>query len=148
MLKDLDIINIEPDIMYAMIAQVNGIDLLEGNYFEHLATGVYRHDGYMFNFDGFIKNNTFDKILDKWIDYGVCDNYEQILKVRRDILSNHNKRFVIGLSTVEKKNQCAEGGWRWHKWGEYIGTQNPHYEYIYDEPNIEKVYCYHIYEIA
>lgn len=29
----------------------------------------------------------------------------------------------------------------------YIGIQNPQYEYLYDEEDIEKVYCYHIYEV-
>jgi hypothetical protein len=47
---------------------------------------------------------------------------------------------------VIKANQSHEGGWRWHKWGEYIGKYEPQYEYLYDEPEIEKVYVYHIYE--
>lgn len=32
-------------------------------------------------------------------------------------------------------------------WGAYIGNQNPQHEYIYDDKHIDKVYCYHIYEI-
>ena len=55
MLKDLNYYTTEPSHIYAMIAQINGIDLtFEKAYFEHYTTGVYRHDGYMFNFDGFI----------------------------------------------------------------------------------------------
>jgi hypothetical protein len=147
MLKNLTIRNIKPDMIYAIIAQINNVDLESNNCFEQYAQGVYRHDGYMFNFDGFIENGTNNKLIDKWVDYGVCDNYEQILEQRKDILDHPNKNFVIGLSTVEKKNQESWGGWRWHKWGEYIGNQNPQHEYLYDEEGIEKVYCYHIYEI-
>ena len=63
------------------------------------------------------------------------------------ILNNPNKNFVIGLSTVERDRQPSDGGWRWHKWGEYIGNQNPEHEYLYDDIHIDKVYCFHIYEI-
>lgn len=153
MLKDLNVLKIEPDAIYGMVASVNGVDLSNGNYFEQLGTGIYRHDGFMFNFDGFIKNNTTNKIIDEWVNSGVCDNFHQILDrasniLDNDVLGNPDRNFVIGLSTVEKSKQSSEGGWRWHKWGEYIGTQNPQCEYLYDEPEIDKVYCYHIYEIA
>lgn len=78
--------------------------------------------------------------------YGVCDNYQQILDQCPELVSSTSRKFVIALTPVIKSQQSEEGGWRWHKWGDYIGTQNPQYEYIYDELFIEKVYCYHIYE--
>jgi hypothetical protein len=78
--------------------------------------------------------------------YGVCDNYKQVLKYYPE-LNNTNKKFVISLYEINKENQPSEGGWRWHKWGNYIGKQKPCCEYIYDEPIIEKVYVYSIYEI-
>ena len=31
------------------------------------------------------------------------------------------------------------GGWRWHKWGEYIGKHNPQYEYLDHESGIDYV---------
>lgn len=83
MLKNLSIRTIKPDMIHAMIAQVNGIDLSNDDYFEQYTTGIYRHDGYMFNFDGFIENGTLDTIADKWIEYGVCDNYQQILELKK-----------------------------------------------------------------
>lgn len=49
---------------------------------------------------------------------------------------------------MERCEQYPEGGWRWHKWGPYIGVQNPQCEYLYDEKNIDVVYTYHIYEIV
>ncbi len=148
MLKDLTYNSICPSFIYSTIAIVNGVDLShESNYFEHYSTGIYRHDGYAFNFNGFIEENCNENIIDKWVEFGVCDNYSQILEKYADLLNNPNKNYVIGLSTVKRENQSPEGGWRWHKWGEYIGTQNPEHEYLYDDTHIDKVYCFHIYEI-
>lgn len=148
MLKDLTYNSICPSFIYSTIAAVNGVDLShENNYFEHYTTGVYRHDGYIFNFNGFIEENCNENIIDKWVEFGVCDNYLQILEKYADLLNNPDKNYVIGLSTVKRENQSPEGGWRWHKWGEYIGTQNPQHEYLYDDTHIDVVYCFHIYEI-
>lgn len=80
--------------------------------------------------------------------YGVCDSYEQILEQCPELVDSTDREFVITLTPVVKADQPAEGGWRWHKWGDYIGNLDPQYEYIYDEPFIEKVYCYHIYELV
>jgi hypothetical protein len=147
MLVNLKIRDIEPDMICSMIARINGVDLDDGNYYEQYETGIYRHDGYLFNFDSFIKNNTNNQIIVSWVDYGVCDNYEQILAKYAELFNDSNKKYVVGLSTVERKTQPSDGGWRWHKWGEYIGILNPQHEYIYDDTHIDKVYCYHIYEI-
>ena len=38
--------------------------------------------------------------------------------------------------------------WRWHKWGPYIGTKEPKCEYLYDEPEIDKVVIFELYEIS
>jgi len=149
MLKDLSYYTTRPSEIYAIIAQINGIDLSsESAYFEHYKTGVYRHDGYMFNFDGFINERCEDEISDKWVVYGVCDNYEQVLERYKDILDDPNKNYVIGMCTVDRVRQSPEGGWRWHKWGKYIGTQNPEHEYLYDDTHIDRVYCFHIYELT
>lgn len=141
MLKDLNYYTTKPSEIHTMIAQINRIDLgSENSYFEHYTTGVYRHDGYMFNFDGFINERCEDEVGDKWVACGVCDNYEQVLEKYKDILNDPNKKYVIGMCTVE-------GGWRWDKWGEYIGTQNPEHEYLYDDIHIDRVYCFYIYEL-
>lgn len=78
--------------------------------------------------------------------YGVCDHYEQILEREPCLVNDPDRKFIITITPILKANQEPDGGWRWHKWGEYIGTKNPQCEYLYDEPDIEKVYCYHIYE--
>jgi len=83
---------------------------------------------------------------DEYGEYGVCDNYLQILDIFPILKSSKERKFLITLTPVRKKNQSSDGGWRWHKWGAYIGTKNPQCEYLYDEPDIDLIYCYHIYE--
>jgi hypothetical protein len=80
-------------------------------------------------------------------DFGVCDNWEQIT-TRWPLIVSSDRKFVISLSRVTKAAQSPSGGWRWHKWGEYIGTKDPQHEYLYDEgPEIEAVFTFHIYEV-
>lgn len=150
MLKDLtyDAQDIHPSFIYGMIAEANEVDLNKPEkYFEHYATGIYRHDGYLFNSSGFIEEKCTERIIDDWVNYGVCDNYTQILEAYPELISDSSKNYVIILSTVERACQPSSGGWRWHKWGPYIGTQNPQHEYIYDDTHIDKVYCYHIFQV-
>lgn len=79
--------------------------------------------------------------------YGVCDNYQQVLEHHKDIRDSAEP-YVLTVTPLIKSEQSPNGGWRWHKWGEYIGTKKPEHEYLYNEgPDIEKVYVYHIYKI-
>lgn len=86
------------------------------------------------------KNNEYFSL------YGVCDNYKQILE-KYNWLENDNDKYVIGLCKVIKTEQPKKGGWRWHKWGDYIGTHEITQEYIADEENIDFVYCFNIHKI-
>lgn len=79
--------------------------------------------------------------------YGVCDSVEQLLTHLPEEVIKGEKEYAVSVVLLEKKYEPAEGGWRWHKWGPYIGTQNPQCEYLYDEPEIEDVLVYHVYEI-
>lgn len=78
--------------------------------------------------------------------YGVCDTPEQAREYFKH-LEDSNRQFCLTFVHIRKADQYPTGGWRWHKWGEYIGTQNPQYEYLYDEPDIEEVYTFHLYEL-
>lgn len=78
--------------------------------------------------------------------YGVCDNVEQLLKHFPELEAS-DRKFVVTLSEVRKDEQPPSGGWRWHKWGPYIGNHDCQYEYLYDEVGIEAVLVYHIYEL-
>lgn len=77
--------------------------------------------------------------------YGVCDGLENLLDVYPE-LKNSDRQFVVSMNVINSCDEDDSNGWRWHKWGDYIGTQEPTTEYIYDEPLIERVYCFHIYE--
>jgi hypothetical protein len=78
---------------------------------------------------------------------GVADNVEQVLHKLSPLVNNMIRTFVLEITWMRKKDQSEHGGWRWHKWGEYIGTQQPTCEYLYDEPIIEEVLVYHLHEI-
>lgn len=78
--------------------------------------------------------------------YGVCDHWRQIIK-RWPVIVTDDKPLVIAVTPIEKAAQPSSGGWRWHKWGEYIGEHEPQYEYLHDEPDIDQVYTWHLYEV-
>lgn len=76
--------------------------------------------------------------------HGVCDSPEQVYQHYK-FLEKHPDSFCITMTPMYKNEQPSVGGWRWHKWGEYIGTQKREgYEYLFDEPNIDLVYVYSI----
>ena len=137
------------DVMYqenpiaTMIAQISGNSVRV----DSKDTGIYEIGH--FSFDTMIKPYYE---IDQYPDlknigsYGVCDNYLQVLEQEPDLIKSDNK-YVITVTPINKDNQPEEGGWRWHKWGSYIGTQKPTTEYLYDEPEIEEVYVYHVYQI-
>lgn len=81
--------------------------------------------------------------------YGVCDNYQQIIEREEDIYHymNSDEKFCIVMTPIRKEEQPEEDGWRWGKWGNYIGDRVSEAEYLYDEPNVDLVYVYQIYKI-
>lgn len=122
-----------------------GVYLAEFDFnFNHelIMKGVKLKDRY--GIDPIVEDEDNDRYI---MPHGVCDDYQQILSYIPELLSSH-KKYVIGLTLVKREWEEPDGGWRWCRWGEYIGTQNPQCEYIYDEPEIEQVYCYSIHEIV
>ena len=91
-----------------------------------------------------------DKAKSYRLPYGVADNAEQILdylKTRTDVL-NETDEYVVLMTPIYKDLQPERDGWRWHKWGEYIGVQNSQCEYLYDEKDIEMVFVFEVVEVA
>lgn len=76
------------------------------------------------------------------LPYGVCDNASQILNY-----FTPKEDEVVLMVPVIRKFESEIGGWRWHKWGTYIGVQNPTHEYIYDDTDIDVVFCFTVYKI-
>jgi len=78
---------------------------------------------------------------------GVCDSPQQFLDRFRKQLQDDKRTFVVSFTHIAKdpSNRGQGGGWRWHKWGEYIGTGKPEHEYLDDEEGFEDgVYVYGI----
>jgi hypothetical protein len=60
-----------------------------------------------------------------------------------------DKEYIIVLTPHTKRSQ-GEYGWRWHKWGEYIGVLNPQCEYLDDEEfgeDFKYILCFNIYKV-
>jgi hypothetical protein len=116
--------------------------------------GVYEIEHFSFDHAMGIRWEEFDDNYPKLTDahgewfgcYGVCDNFEQVLTQCPEIIESKTP-YALSVTPIRKAESSPEGGWRWHKWGAYIGTQEPTTEYIYDEPVIEQVYCYHVHKI-
>lgn len=96
--------------------------------------------------------NLFAPLYEK-SQYGVADNVEQIKNYFKEEIEDLNRKFFIYTTPVaqEKENKGRGGGWRWEKWGEYIGNLNPQCEYLDDEEFGEDfvgfVIVFHIIEV-
>lgn len=77
--------------------------------------------------------------------YGVADDVEQVIAANPEIM-DADRKFVITVTRIVGAEEPPEGGWRWHKWGDYIGERIPTTEYLHDEPDIDEVIVFHIYE--
>jgi hypothetical protein len=78
--------------------------------------------------------------------YGVCDSPAQFMGIVGPALAVGPGQFVVSFVQLKKSDEPPKGGWRWRKWGPYIGGQDRQCEYLYDEPKIEEVWTYHIHE--
>ena len=133
-----------------------------GDWIEHLQTGVYSTgfggtlDEWSSDLDreySWVRRNM--RLQDAWEpdtcydfpEYGVCDNVEQILTRCPELRRDPYRKFVLNVCQVLKEDEDCQN-WRWHKHGEYIGTQKPQAEYLFDEPVIERVVCYELYEVC
>lgn len=133
---------LRPDPILSMVAAINGGSAAA----KRLSKGVYEigHFGSSRWPDGFDDSPQFGDT--KFWCYGVCDNVDQILAACPEIGASEQRQFVITLTPVVRARQPSEGGWRWHKWGDYIGAHEPQHEYLHDEKGIDQVLVYHVYE--
>lgn len=135
-----------------------------------LETGIYRsscdfnfpEDEFLEKIDGFNYNNSRLKkgedILDLFRDgkyveqYGVADSINQIKDFYKDQLRDPANNFIIAVTPVfqDKNNKGKGGGWRWHKWGQYIGKLTSQCEYLDDEEfgeDFEYILTFHLYSV-
>lgn len=84
--------------------------------------------------------------------YGVADTIEQIKDYYKDEIDDTIRKYFIACTPVfqDLENKGQGGGWRWHKWGRYIGTLDPQCEYLDDEEfgeDFKYVICFSINEV-
>ncbi len=132
--------NVEyPDLILAIVASASG----RGAASRRVARGIYEI--------GHFGHSQWPKGFDHYPDFGerpcsgVADDEGQILEQYPE-LQDLERQFIITLTPIVKAMEPLDGGWRWHKWGPYIGKQAPTQEYLAHEPVIERVVVFHIYE--
>lgn len=110
--------------------------------------GVYEYwDSNDIEIPGYKSDSSFvnDEGRYTYLPYGVCDNPDQIFERDERIqqyIDDPNHDFIIQMHYISKKQQPEKWGWRWHKWGRYIGEHEITCEYLYDEPIVEGVWLY------
>jgi len=121
---------------------------------KRIQKGLYLSGMMNFEFDFRDSNDVshekrFPEISDgDWFgSFGVCDTPEQLMERLPKVVTEGPRKFVISVTPILKEDQPEHNGWRWHKWGTYIGDKNPTHEYLADEPDIERVYVFTIYEV-
>lgn len=143
---------VNPEFKYDL-AVMGMLSLMgQGGQPKEIEQGIFESPS--FSMGNFIANNKenyfdFDSPEHEYLGaYGVCDNINQVKEKYENWFSRPDLKFCVSFTSVKKAEQESEGGWRWHKWGEYIGTKNPQHEYLYDEgEDINEVFVYHIYQL-
>lgn len=138
---DAEVTSASNDPILEMMARLDGKEPDP----KKLATGVYEVGH--FGSSGILHGWEHYPDLGGYGCYGVSDGPANLLAVVTT-LQDPDRKFIALLTKVQRdvSNKGRGGGWRWHKWGEYIGRHTPTTEYLDDEPEIDFVYCYHIYE--
>ncbi|AFU86705.1 hypothetical protein D869_gp209 [Caulobacter phage CcrRogue] len=113
------------------------------------------HDKYKIEVVGDLDNEDlppvaegYKRIAEPIDSYGVCDGPEQLLALIPDLIDDPDTNYFISMVEVRREHQPDRGGWRYHKWGPYIGEQKPEHEYLYHDTHIESVWTFHIYEVV
>lgn len=103
---------------------------------EQIDKGFYQIKHFSFNFI------CTTPIKEEWPEiegvesaYGVCDSPYQFKMRYGNNLEFSSRKFCVSFTEIVKSEQPSEGGWRWHKWGPYVGVGEPTTEYLYDEPH-------------
>ena len=85
--------------------------------------------------------NYLNKIINIYLNGTSKDEYFFEGQGLFNLIKNEpNYQFILLLTPIiNNHDKSAWGGWRWHKWGEYIGKHNPQYEYLNHETEIDYV---------
>lgn len=85
--------------------------------------------------------NYLNKIINIYLNGTSKDEYFFEGQGLFNLIKNEpNYQFILLLTPIiNNHDKSSWGGWRWHKWGEYIGKHNPQYEYLDHETGIDYV---------
>lgn len=141
----------EEPLMVFYIKEIEAGIYESGLNFEHDISGYSQMEAYgayhQLTTDGIpIESYKFEDMIKGVSPYGVADNIEQVKQYAKQMIESDNP-VVISVTEIRKDQEPEQDGWRWHKWGQYIGKQNPQCEYLFDEPNIDSVYVFHVYAV-
>lgn len=78
--------------------------------------------------------------------YGLCDSPEQFLAMYPHIQDDDVPRFCTFYG-IMREHQPSQGGFRYHKHGQYLGKQKPRCEYLYDDKHIDMICGFHVYRV-
>lgn len=141
------------DIVYVQQEYSTGVIVCSDFNFNHIIDSKTNYE--TINDFFFVDKNTgeiYQSIFDEELGvvastYGVCDTIDEAILYFEACIANKKHEYCIVLSPVYRKNQPPDHGWRYHKWGTYIGTQNPQHEYLYDDKHIDMLYCFNLYVV-
>ena len=107
---------------------------------ENIAPGVYEVD---LNFDNVIAEfyPNSDQPFIYECAYGLCDNYQQAINTFSKYANSENK-YCLFVTPIYREDQPEKYGFRYHKWGDYIGTQWFQHTYLYDDKHIDVIYSF------
>lgn len=63
------------------------------------------------------------------------------------LTNNPDAVYLIRFYPVFNHHDGKASGWRWHKWGPYLGKHTPKCEYLDEEKNIDYVLLWHLYPL-
>ena len=79
--------------------------------------------------------------------YGLCDNSEQIMHILGKVLEQDHRRWVVSVHPIFRGHEPEHDGFRFDKWGPYVGTRKFTHDYLYDCTDIDYICVWHIYRI-
>lgn len=96
--------------------------------------------------DESVRTSLFDGITA--FAFGTADNEEQVMAHLAPFINDPVRRFYITLGELRRnpENKGLGGGWRWKKNGTYVGTRTRMADYLDDEPEIDSLVTFHIFE--
>ena len=73
--------------------------------------------------------------------FGIVDSPGQFLELFGEEVASDPAQYAVGFTRITKKDFPS---FRWHKNGEYYGTQKPQCECLGDEEDIQEIYTFSV----